>query len=154
MTSITAPATQHRCQRPGCSGLLRSPASVARGMSVLCDRKVRQSVAAAAEKGGFSDDQKAKALAAIRSGEVTVIAPGLYAVRSSKGDGTEYATDGNSCSCPAGARSKPYRCWHLLVARVLDVLFAAAPAAVPAPDADIWAELDALGATAGALAPF
>jgi hypothetical protein len=143
MTSTTAPATQHRCQRPGCHGLLRSEASIARGMSVLCDRKVRQAVAAETEAGGFSADQQAKALAAIRSGEATVIAQGLYAVRSSKGDGTEYATDGSSCSCPAGARSHPYRCWHLLVARVLDILFAAAPAATPVPGAD-WAELDRL----------
>jgi hypothetical protein len=113
-------------------------------MSEACDRKVRQAVAAEAEAGGFSADQQAKALAAVRSGEVTVIAPGLYAVRSSKGDGTEYATDGNSCSCPAGARSHPRRCWHLLVARVLDILLAAAPAATPAPAGDVWAELDRL----------
>lgn len=142
MTSTTAPATQHRCQRPGCKGILRTPESIARGMSVACDRKVRQTVAAAAENGGFSEDQQAKALGAIRSGEVMVIAHGLYAVGSSKGDGTEYATDGNSCSCPAGARSHPRRCWHLLVARVLDILLAAAPAA-PVPAAD-WAELDRL----------
>lgn len=110
------------CQRPGCTGILRNEESIARGTSKACDKIIRQAGAAEAGAGGFTADQQAKALAAIRSGEVRAEAPGLYSVLSSKGDGTRYATDGNSCVCPAGARQHPRRCWHLLVARVMDAL--------------------------------
>ena len=138
------------CKRPGCKGVLRTPASIARGMSRNCDRKVRQAEAVAAKAGAYTADQQAKAAAAIRSGEVAAEGPGLYSVPSSKGDGTRYATDGRSCTCPAGARDR--RCWHLLVTVVLDL---AAPApALPLSSAAIWAALDSAGATAGALAPF
>jgi hypothetical protein len=114
------PAAEHRCLRPGCKGILRSAESVARGMSKLCDRKVRQAQAIAAQ-AGYSADQRAKAAAAIRSGLVTVEGPGLYGVPSSKDDGTRYASDGASCCCPAGARTHPRRCWHRLVAVVIDL---------------------------------
>jgi hypothetical protein len=132
------------CKRPGCKGILRNAESIARGTSKACEKKVREAEALAAKGGDFTADQRAKAAAAVRSGKVTVIAPGLYAVPSAKGDGTEYACDGRSCTCPAGARTRTVRCWHLLVARVLDILLAAAPA-VPVPAAD-WAELDRLTA--------
>lgn len=120
MTSTTAPATEHRCRRPGCKGILRTPESIARGMSLLCDRKVRQAEAAAAERGTFNAEQQAKAAAAIRAGEVKVEAHGLYSVPSSKGDGSRYASDGISCCCPAGAHDR--QCWHLLAATTVDIL--------------------------------
>ena len=154
--SNTAAAIHAHCKRPGCKGILRTAESVARGMSRACDRKVRQAEAIAA-KAGYSADQQAKAAAAVRSGEVTVEGPGLYGVPSSKNDGTRYATDGHSCVCAAGAsRSRPRRCWHRLVAVVLDL---ASPVRRPAakatvPSDAIWAQLDAMGATAGALAAF
>jgi hypothetical protein len=139
-----------QCKRPGCKGILRSAESVARGMSKACDRKIRQAEALAAKAGAYSADQQAKAAAAIRSGEVTVEGPGLYGVPSSKNDGTRYATDGHSCVCAAGMKDR--RCWHLLIPIVLGLAF---PAPVTrTPSADIWAELNATGATAGALAPF
>jgi hypothetical protein len=109
-----------RCQRLGCRGILRSPESIARGMSAACDRKVRQAEAAAAERGTFNAEQQAKADAAIRSGEVKVEAPGLYSVPSSRGDGSRYASDGISCCCPAGAHDR--QCWHLLAATTADIL--------------------------------
>ena len=139
-TASTRAVAQAHCRRPGCKGILRNAESVARGTSKACEKKVREAEALAAKSGDFTADQHAKAAAAVRSGKVTVIALGLYAVRSSKGDGTEYACDGRSCTCPAGARTRTVRCWHLLVAQVLDILLAAAPA-VPVPAAD-WAELD------------
>ena len=128
------------CKRPGCKGVLRTAESIARGMSKACDRKVRQAEAVAAQ-AGYSADQQAKAAAAIRSGEVAVEGPGLYSVPSSKGDGTRYATDGRSCTCPAGVKDR--RCWHLLVAAVLDLI---SPAPVPAVPVDVWAAPEAAGA--------
>lgn len=111
---------QHRCKRPGCKGILRTAESIARGMSLVCDRKVRQAEAAAAERGTFNAEQQAKAAAAIRAGEVKVEAHGLYSVPSSKGDGSRYASDGISCCCPAGAHDR--QCWHLLAATTVDIL--------------------------------
>ena len=120
MTSTTAPATPARCKRPGCCGLLRSEASIARGMSTLCDRKVRQAEAKAAERGTFDARQQALADAAIRSGQVKVEEHGLYSVPSSKNDGSRYASDGITCCCPAGAHDR--QCWHLLAATTADIL--------------------------------
>ncbi len=114
---VETPA-EHRCRRPGCGGILRSEASIKRGMSRDCDRKVRHALAAAAEAGRFTAEQQAKALAAIRSGDVRELAPGLYGVRSSRDAAQWYASDGHSCTCPAGARTHPRQCWQLLAARV------------------------------------
>jgi len=111
-----------RCLRPGCHGILRSEASIKRGMSRDCDRKVRHALAAEAESGRFTPEQAEKADAAIRSGHVRELAPGLYGARSSRDAGQWYATDGNSCTCPAGSRSHPLRCWQLLAARVFAAL--------------------------------
>lgn len=120
MTPTTALATEHRCQRPGCKGILRSQASIARGTSEACERKIRQAEAIAAERGTFSAKQQAMAAAAVRAGEVKVEAHGLYSVPSSKGDGSRYASDGISCCCPAGMHDR--QCWHLLAATTVDVL--------------------------------
>lgn len=117
---MTTTTDQHRCQRPGCTGILHSAASIARGMSVACDRKVRQAEAAAAERGTFDARQRALADAAVRAGEVKVEAHGLYSVPSAKGDGSRYASDGISCCCPAGMHDR--QCWHLLAATTVDVL--------------------------------
>jgi len=116
MTS-TDTSEQHHCQRPGCKGILRSPESIARGMSERCDRRVRQ--AEAVIGAAFKPEQVEKAHAAIRSGQVTVEGPGLYGIPSSKNDGTRYATDGASCCCPAGAHDR--KCWHLIIPIVADL---------------------------------
>ena len=130
-------------------------------MSRDCDRKVRQALAAEAERGGFNAEQQEKALKAIRSGEVKPLARSLYSVPSAKGDGTRYASDGNSCTCPDGARTHPRGCWHRLAARVFAVLAPAARVAVPtvtvpAPakpaDDEIWARLEQWSALEMAMA--
>jgi len=119
-TTQTTETGKHHCQRPGCKGILRSEASRARGMSTLCDRKVRQAEAKAAERGTFNAEQQAKADAAIRSGQVKAEGQGLYSVPSSKSDGSRYASDGTSCCCPAGMHDR--QCWHLLAAVTVDIL--------------------------------
>jgi hypothetical protein len=120
MMTGTENAERIECKRPGCKGTLRAPASVARGMSLLCDRKVRQAQAKAAERGTFNDKQRAQADAAIRAGEVKAEDHGFYSVPSSKRDGSRYASDGISCCCPAGAHDR--QCWHLLAATTADIL--------------------------------
>lgn len=143
--------SQHHCQRPGCHGILRSPESIKRGTSEACDRRLRQAVAAAGEAGGFNEEQQAKALAAIRSGEVQAEDRGPCSVPSSRTE-ERYATDGVSCTCPAGAKRHPYRCWHLIVPIVISILTTPRR---PAPTSRaMWAELDSVGATAGAYSPF
>jgi hypothetical protein len=117
---ITANTSQqHRCQRPGCKGILRSDESRARGMSVLCERRVRQAEAIVENSGAFKPEQLDKARAAIRSGEVKVEEGGLLSVPSSKNDGSRYGTDGASCCCPAGAHDR--KCWHLIIPIVTDL---------------------------------
>jgi hypothetical protein len=118
MTS-TDTSQQHRCQRPGCKGILRSEESRARGMSVLCERRVRQAEAIVENSGAFKPEQLDKARAAIRSGEVRMVEPGLYSVPSSKNDGSDYGTAASGCPCPAGAHDR--KCWHLAVAITLDL---------------------------------
>lgn len=117
----TETSQQARCQRPGCKGVLRSPESIARGTSKACDRKVRAEKAEliARAKEGFTADQVAKAEAAIANGDVTEEAPGLYAVKSSR-SAEKYRSDGLSCVCPAGAHDR--RCWHLLAAKIFEIL--------------------------------
>lgn len=135
------PAADTRCLR--CGRKLRSAQAIARRMGDGCWRKVRKAEASAGQSGAFSPEQHAKAAAAIRSGEVKAEGPGLYSVPSSKDDGTRYATDGRSCCCPAGAVD--HRCWHLLVALVLDTAFAKpAPPKVTVPSDDIWDAIDRL----------
>jgi hypothetical protein len=119
MTS-TDTAKQVHCQRPGCRGLLRNPESIARGTSKACDKAIQAQRAELAEraKEGFKPEQVAKAEAAVADGEVSRIAPGLYAIKSSR-SAERHATDGLSCSCPAGAHDR--RCWHLLAARLYEI---------------------------------
>jgi hypothetical protein len=121
MTSTTTHSQQHHCQRPGCKGILTAPASIARGMSERCDRRVRQAEAIVEKSGAFKPEQLDKARQAIRSGLVTVEGPGLYGIPSSKNDGSRYCSDGTSCVCPAGARTHPRHCWHLIIPIVADL---------------------------------
>jgi hypothetical protein len=154
MTTTTA---QHHCQRPGCKGILRSPESIDRKMSLRCARMVGQQIAGAEQ--GFSADQVAKARAAVANGEVTLDRDklgrptGLFVVKSSRGTG-RYRSDGASCVCPAGALTHSLRCWHLLAIRVFKILTGTPapvapviPMARPAATADVWTALEALGAT-------
>jgi len=117
--SETASTEQHHCQRPGCKGILTAPESVARGMSVRCARLVRKAEAIVELTGQFKPEQLAKAMAAIRSGLVSVPEPGLFVVPSSKNDGSTYGTTATSCPCPAGAHDR--KCWHLIIPIVTDL---------------------------------
>jgi hypothetical protein len=118
----TGTGVVHHCRRPGCRRPLTSPASIAAGMGPTCARRARaeaDAIAAACE--GFKPEQVAKAKAAIRDGKVRRMANGLYLVTSSRTD-EKYCSDGSSCACPAGARSRTLRCWHLLAVRIAEIL--------------------------------
>lgn len=115
--TITTAGQEHRCLRPGCGRVLRSAKSVALGYGPKCAAKIRKAALAEA-RADFTAEQQAKADELIRDGGIVVLAPGLYEAVSSKGDAT-YATDGHSCSCPAGAKDR--RCYHVLGARILTI---------------------------------
>jgi hypothetical protein len=119
MTAATTTAARHHCRRPGCKGILTAPASIALGMSVRCDRRVRQAEAVVAKSGAFKPAQLDSARKAIRSGQVRMVEPGLFSVPSSKNDGSTYGTTASSCPCEAGAHDK--RCWHLIIPVVADL---------------------------------
>lgn len=106
-----------RCLRPGCGRKLRSAKSVAAGYGPVCLRKIRAAQLAEAREG-FTPAQCDKADDLIRDGGAVEVAPGLYEMATGGELGT-CACDGHSCSCAAGWSDK--RCYHLLVARVLDV---------------------------------
>jgi hypothetical protein len=89
----------------------------------ICTAKNRAAAIAEA-RAGFTPDQQAKADQLIRDGGAVEIAPGLYEMAASDGEHT-YACDGHSCVCPSGWSDK--RCYHLLVARVLDITSRRAP---------------------------
>jgi hypothetical protein len=144
-------ATEARCLR--CGRKLTAAKSVAAKYGKGCGAKIRAAAVAEA-RADFSADQQAKADELIRDGGlVPTSRAGVY--RAASSDGTaSYLVHAATCSCPAGLRGR--RCYHQLAARIVGfrkpqpVLV---PVALPASDT-IWAELDALGATAGALAAF
>ena len=110
------------CRRPGCRRPLTSPESIARGYGRRCwavARAEAEAIARACE--GFKPEQVEKAKAAIRDGKVRRMANGLYLIQSSRTD-EKYCSDGSSCVCPAGARTRTLRCWHLLAVRVSQIL--------------------------------
>lgn len=121
MTTTTETSHEARCLRPGCGRKLTSAKSVAAKLGPVCLRKVRaeQAELIARAKEGFTADQVAKAEAAIANGDVTEKAPGLYLVKSSR-SAELHASDGLSCVCPAGAHDR--HCWHLLAARIFEIL--------------------------------
>ena len=83
----------------------------------VCAAKIRQAQLDEARKD-FTDSQQAKADELIKDGGIVLLDSGLYEAVSSKGTDT-YATDGHSCSCPAGAKDR--KCYHELAARVLTI---------------------------------
>jgi hypothetical protein len=108
----TITATQTRCLRCG-----RKLTATKGAYGPKCAAKIRQAALAEAREG-FTPEQCDKADELIRDGGIVAQAAGLYAAVSSKGTGT-YATDGHSCTCPAGAKDR--RCYHRLAARVLTI---------------------------------
>jgi hypothetical protein len=107
----------HRCLRPGCGRVLKSAKSIALGYGPVCAAKIRAAAIEEARRD-FTPEQAAKADELIRDGGIVAQAAGLFEAVSSKGTDT-YATDGHSCTCPAGAKDR--RCYHLLAARVLTI---------------------------------
>jgi hypothetical protein len=106
----TPAAHQARCLRCG-----RKIKAGAYGR--VCAAKIRQAQLDEA-RAAFTADQQAKADELIKDGGIVLLDSGLYEAVSSKGDAT-YATDGHSCSCPAGAKDR--KCYHELAARVLTI---------------------------------
>jgi len=123
---MTSTTDQHHCKRPGCTGILRSAESIERGTSKRCAKLLADRIEEATQ--GFKPEQVAKAEALVRSGGIKAHGHGLYVARSSRGDVT-YATDGLSCSCPAGAHDR--RCYHVLAARMVEILTVAPKPARP-----------------------
>ena len=110
-TTNTTPAAETRCLR--CGRKLKNGGAY----GPKCAAKIRQAALAEA-RAEFTEAQQVKADELIRDGGIVAQAPGLFEAVSSKGDDL-YATDGRSCTCPAGAKDR--RCYHLLAARVLTI---------------------------------
>ncbi len=147
------------CRRP-----IRSAESLATGRGAGCRAKIRKA-AKQADLSAWTPQQIEDAEQAIEDGAVVPSTrPDVFHVVST--DGTEvHRTAPHGCNCTNGLLTRPSRpCWHRCSVAI--VLAASAPAAelappapvaLPAPaaaPADIWAELEALGALAGAAAPF
>ena len=113
MTTTDTHSHEARCLRCG----RKLTASAAKGYGPTCARKIRAAAIDAA-KADYSDAQQAKAEELIADGAIVQMAPGLFEVVSSNGT-DHYATDGASCSCPAGAKDR--RCYHRLAATVLTI---------------------------------
>jgi hypothetical protein len=150
------------CRRP-----IRAAESLATGRGAGCRAKLRKA-AKAADLSAWTPSQIEDARQALEDGAVIpTTRKGVFHVVSS--DGSEvHLVHRDGCNCTSGLKTLPPRpCWHR--AAVAIVLAAPAPAPRPAPApvpatvaipvlatasaADIWAELEALGAI-GASAPF
>ena len=152
MTSTASTAEVHRCMR--CGRRLRTAKSIAAGYGAGCRARIR-AAAKLADLSQWTPVQVEDARQAIEDGAVVPSTrEGVFHVVSS--DGTEvHLTHRNGCNCANGLRTLPPRpCWHRCsVAMVLADIApapASAPVAVPVPPAvpdDIWAALDAMGAT-------
>lgn len=166
-TTATNTETVHRCLRPGCGRKLSSPESIARGMGRTCARKVREAEAEA-DLSAWTDRQVEEARQALEDGAVvTSTRQGVYHVVAV--DGSEvHLTHRDGCNCAGGLQSRPPRpCWHRCAVAMLEAASAPAPALVPAPAAlvalppapvpapayDVWAALEAAGATGADLIP-
>lgn len=162
---MTSATTETRKCLGGCGYTLRSAKAVARGYGARCWAKIRKA-ATTADLSAWTPAQIEEAQQTIEDGAVVPSTrKGVFHVVSS--DGTEvYRTAEHGCTCSNGLLTRPSRpCWHRCA--VVIVLAASAqaprpalahvPVALPATaaaPADIWAELEALGALAGAAAPF
>jgi hypothetical protein len=112
MSNATVPAaTETRCLRCG------RKLTASTGYGPKCAAKIRKAALDEA-RADFTAEQADKAAELIRDGGIVAEGPGLYAAVSSKGTDT-YATDGHSCTCPAGAKDR--RCYHTLAARILTI---------------------------------
>jgi len=105
-----------------CNRILRSPASIARGMGRSCARRVCE--AAALMTDSVKAETLAKAVEDVEDGalvdtrRVTSAGRPVFEVVSSTGVGTYLATPGGACTCKAGLRGK-YLCRHVIAAALL-----------------------------------
>ena len=146
------------CRRP-----IRSAESLATGRGAGCRAKIRKA-AKVADLSQWTESQVQDARQAIEDGAVVPSnREGVFHVVSS--DGSEvHRTAEHGCNCQNGLKTRqPRPCWHrcavaiLLATSATAATLTSAPAPVALPAAapvDIWAELEALGALAGASAPF
>jgi hypothetical protein len=164
MSNAAATSTETaRCL--GCRRPIRSAESIATGYGAGCRAKLRKA-AKQADLSAWTESQIADARQAIEDGAVVPSTrENVFHVVSK--DGAEvHLTHRNGCNCESGLKTRqPRPCFHRCAVAI--VLAAQAPAPAPAPvlaltappapvaaPADVWAELDRLGATDGAFAPF
>jgi len=165
MSNASATSTETaRCL--GCRRPIRAAESLAAGYGAGCRAKIRKA-AQTADLSAWTASQIEDARQAIKDGAVVPSTrKGVFHVVGE--DGTEvHLVARNGCNCEHGLKTRQSRpCYHRCAVAIM--LAASAPAAskpaaparlaalVPAPaaaPADIWAELEALGAI-GAGAPF
>jgi hypothetical protein len=149
----------------GCRRPIRAAESLATGYGAGCRAKIRKA-AKTADLSAWTPAQVEDARQAIDDGAVVPSTrEGVFHVVSS--DGSEvHRTAEHGCNCTSGLKTRPTRpCYHRCAVAIVLATSAPAPrpalapvpVALPAPvaaSADIWAALEALGALAGAAAPF
>lgn len=153
----------HRCL--DCRRPIRSAESLATGRGVGCRAKLRKA-AKAADLSAWTPSQIEDARQAIEDGAVVPSnRKGVFHVVGS--DGTEvHLVARAGCNCTSGLKTcRPRPCFHRCAVAIVLAAQAPADAAVAAPapvaalpaataPADVWAALEAMGALAGAAAPF
>ena len=140
-----------KCRRP-----LRSEASRAAGIGPRC-----AAIEAATEGLNAKQVDKMNQLI-IDKAIVATNRKGVYRVVNEAGEIIHRVHVNGNCSCEWGLRRKSAdikTCYHAGAAKLLATPVVRKPRPVLMPvalpaSADIWAQLDALGATAGALAAF
>jgi hypothetical protein len=160
VSTTTGTDTEHHCL--GCRRLIRSAEALATGYGSGCRAKIRRA-ARTTDLSAWTESQVEDARQAIEDGAVVPSTrPGVFHIVSS--DGTEvHLTAERGCNCTSGLQTRPPRpCWHRCAVAV--VLAASTSATAPqahrsgvtesmpialvpaAPDDDIWARLEAVGA--------
>ena len=118
---VTTEATEIRCLNPACRRVLRAPRSRAAGYGPVCMRRIRE----AAERqvlAGIKPEQADKVRQLIADkGIIPAGRPGFYRAVSDDGERV-HITCARGCACKAGKRRKLTVCYHVLAARVLDII--------------------------------
>ena len=149
-TQSTESPAQARCLT--CRRPIRAAESLATGYGAGCRAKFRKA-AKQASLSAWTPAQVAEARQAIEDGAVVPSTrEGVYHVVST--DGSEvHRVHKDGCNCTAGLQThQPRPCWHRCAIAIVTapqapaVTRPPAPVALPAPAADIWAQLEALGA--------
>lgn len=117
----TGTRREARCLAPGCGRKLTAPKSVAAGYGPTHLRQIRE----AAERqvlAGVKPEQAEKTRQLIADGGIIPTArPGFYQAVSADGERIRL-TCARGCTCEAGRRRRLVVCYHVLAARVLDLI--------------------------------